>query len=462
LNKLKIALINVGFEKGNKNVLVSPPLGIMCIGAVLEREGLEVALFDWSGEDLDAHKHDLLIGFRPDVVGLTVIIGTSILRSIEVSQWSRDIRAKVVWGGPCPSVLPEMVLRDAPVDFVVVGEGEQTMIDLVRVLESRGDPKTVDGLAFLHNGVPIRTAPRGRLMDLNQLPMPMWQELGDLSKYLIAYHHRKAIPMVTSRGCPGTCAFCYTKNMWGYRWTSRSAEKVVAEIQLIMKLDPRITAFIFDDDLFAGDPGRITDFCDLLISRRMDIKWNCEIRARDITVGLVRKMKAAGCEELLLGVETGSQRLLDKLCKGVRIEKILEAFEISHQEGMKAIAMLMVGLPGETMEDFNATDDMLRKIKADGFYFSLYIPSPGTAFLEESKNYGFEEPKDLNGWAEMGNFSVEAYDGRSLSKVPRKYVDAMIHRELQRVRRNHNWAAFRSDPAGAILRATKRKLSAEK
>ncbi len=446
MNIKRIALINTGFEKGNKKVIVSPPLGIMCIGAVLKREGLEVALFDWSGEDLDAQKREQLERFRPDLVGLTVIIGTSILRSIEVSNWSHDAGAKVVWGGPCPSVLPELVLRDAPVDFAVIGEGEQTMIELVRALGSGGDPRAVAGLAFTHEGAFTRTAPRGRLADLDQLPMPMWQELGGLTKYLIPYYGRLAIPMVTSRGCPGTCAFCYTKNMWGYRWTSRSAEKVLEEIQLIKKLEPRLNAVIFDDD----------------ISQRMDIRWNCEIRAKDITKDLVRKMKAAGCEELLLGVESGSQRLLDKLCKGVKVERIMEAFEIAHQEGVKAIAMLMIGLPGETMEDFTATDAMLRKIKADGFYFSLYIPSPGTAFLEESKSYGFEEPKDLKGWSTMGNFSVEAYETRSLSKVPKKNVDAMIRRELQRVKRSNDWAAFRSDPTGAIIRTTKRKLSVKK
>ncbi len=457
-----MALVNAGFERGRKDVIVSPPLGVMCVGAAMTREGYEVALFDWSGLDLDAERRESLEAFRPDVVGLTVVMGTSILRSIEISNWGKKMGAKVVWGGPFPSVLPEMVLREAPVDFAVIGEGEQTMIDLAHVLASTGDPKTVDGLAFMHGKTLIRTAPRIRMTDLDKLPMPMWQELGDLSKYLINYHRRKAIPMVTSRGCPGTCAFCYTKSMWGYRWTSRSAEKVVEEIQLIMKVDPRITAFIFDDDLFAGDPKRIFDFSELLISRGMDIKWNCEIRAKDITRELVIKMKAAGCQELLLGVETGSQRLLDKLCKGVRVEKIMEAFEIMHQEGMKAIAMLMVGLPGETMEDFKATDKLLRRIKADGFYFSLYIPSPGTAFLEESKSHGFEEPKDLNGWAGMGEFNVEAYESRSLSKVPKNKVDAMINREQRRVRRNQNWISFRNDPAGAMARTMIRKMSAKR
>jgi len=293
LSKLKVALINVGFEKRTKGIIVSPPLGIMCIGAVLKKEGLEVALFDWSGEDLDAHKRTILEGFHPDVVGLTVIVGTSILRSIDVSKWSHEMGAKVVWGGPCPSVLPDLVLREAPVDFVVIGEGEQTMVGLTRALETDSDPGKVEGIAFMRDGTLTRTAARGRLADLDQLPMPLWQELGDLTKYLIPYYDRKAIPMVTSRGCPGTCAFCYTKNMWGYRWTSRSADKVIEEIQLIKSLDQRLNAIIFDDDLFAGDPKRIASFCDLLLSRKMDIKWNCEIRAKDITRELVKKMKEA-------------------------------------------------------------------------------------------------------------------------------------------------------------------------
>ncbi|MDD1746861.1 MAG: cobalamin B12-binding domain-containing protein, partial [Methanomassiliicoccales archaeon] len=132
MTKLKIALVNAGFEKGEPGIIVSPPLGIMCIGAYLRQNGFEVRLFDWSGEDLSEGMLEQLKGFGPDIVGLTVIMGTSIIRSKRISSWAKDLGAMVVWGGPLPSVLSEMCLLQAPVDYLVMGEGEETMLELCR------------------------------------------------------------------------------------------------------------------------------------------------------------------------------------------------------------------------------------------------------------------------------------------------------------------------------------------
>jgi len=267
--------------------------------------------------------------------------------------------------------------------------------------------------------------------------------------------------MVTSRGCPGTCTFCYTKTMWGYKWTSRSAEKVVEEIEWLRDIDPRVGGVIFDDDLFAGDPRRIARFSDLLQERHLDIAWNCEIRAKDVRPELVDQMKRGGCRELLLGVESGSQKLLDSLCKGLKVEEIEEAFRIAHEGGLEAVAMLMVGVPGETAEDFRRTRELLRRIRPDGYYFSLYIPAPGTKFIEVAKAHGFEEPKDLEGWAEMGTFSMADYERRSYSSVPKAKVEALIASEQKRIRREKNMTALRSDPIGAIGRTIVRGLGGE-
>jgi anaerobic magnesium-protoporphyrin IX monomethyl ester cyclase len=457
LTQLRVALINAGFEKGEKGILVSPPLGIMSVGAYLRQDGIEVKLFDWSGKELDEAKSMALKEFAPDVVGLTVIMGSSILRSREVSSWAKDLGCQVVWGGPFPSILTELCLRKAPVDCLVVGEGEETMLELCHALQERRSIEGIKGLAYLLNGE-LRSEPRPRIRNLDPLPMPWWEGAAPLGEYLIPFYGRMAIPMVSSRGCPGTCSFCYTKTMWGYRWSSRSAAKVVDEIQSIQRIEPRVSAIIFDDDLFAGDAERVLDFCKELKKRKVDIAWNCELRARDIKGPLAKAMKEAGCVEMLVGVETGSDRLLANVLKGVTRKEIVDAFKVIHEVGLKGNAMLMVGIPGETMEDFHQTENLLEEIEADGFYFSLYLPSPGTAMYQQAKEQGFKEPSTLEEWADHYGYDVSEYPRKSMSQVPFEKVKRMMDREMRRVKYRAYRSAIKNDPLGAVSRGIRGKF----
>jgi anaerobic magnesium-protoporphyrin IX monomethyl ester cyclase len=461
LTQLRVALINAGFEKGEKGILVSPPLGIMSIGAYLRQYRIEVGLFDWSGEDLDEANAKALKAFGPDVVGLTVIMGSSAVRSKRISTWAKEMGSKVVWGGPLPSVLSDMCLRQAPVDYLVLGEGEETMLELCQALQEGRSVEEIKGLAYIKGGQVTKGKPRPRIRDLDSLPMPWWEGVAPLDHYLIPFSGRTAIPMVSSRGCPGTCSFCYTKTMWGYGWTSRSAAKVVDEIQLVQGMEPRISAVIFDDDLFAGNVERILEFCKELKKRGVDIAWNCEVRARDIKAPLVTAMKEAGCVELLIGVETGSDRLLSSILKGVKREEIVEAFRIAHKAGLRANAMLMVGLPGETMEDFHQTETLLGELEADGYYFSMYLPSPGTAMFQMAKEHGFKEPSTLEEWAAHYGYDVSAYPKTSLSEVPFEKVSRMIEREQRRAKHRAYRRAIKKDPLGAVSRGIRGKVKGQ-
>jgi anaerobic magnesium-protoporphyrin IX monomethyl ester cyclase len=458
---LRVALVNAGFEKGEKGILISPPLGIMSVGAFLSQDGIEVRLFDWSGEELDKGKALALKEFAPDIVGLTVIMGSSILRSKEISSWAKDLGCKVIWGGPFPSILTEACLSQAPIDYAVVGEGEETMLELCRAQREGRSVDDIKGLAQVKNGQ-LTIEPRPRIRDLDSLPMPWWEGIAPLGKYLIPFYSRMAIPMVSSRGCPGTCSFCYTKTMWGYKWTSRSAANVVDEIQSIQKIEPKVSAIIFDDDLFAGNADRILDFCQELRRRNIDIAWNCELRARDIKEPLAKAMKEAGCVELLVGVETGSDRLLANILKGVTRKDIVDAFNVVHEVGLRGNAMLMVGIPGETMDDFRQTVDLLAELKADGFYFSLYLPSPGTAMYQQAVEQGFKAPATLEEWADHYGYDFSEYPRKSLSKVPFEKVKRMIDREKRRARYRAYRNAIKNDPLGAVSRGITGKVKVDK
>lgn len=462
----KVALLNVGFEPWEPDVLppllISPPFGIMYIGAYLRSNSFEVALFDWSGEELGEEKKSALQAFRPDIVGVTVLISSSILRAMEVSKWSKEIGATVVWGGPEPTVLAEITLRDAPVDVVVIGEGELTMRELCTALHDRTRLNDVKGIAFIENGKVVFTSPRLRIEDLDALPMPLWDSMGDIGRYAIPFYGRKAIPMHTSRGCPNTCTFCYTKKMWGYRWYARSAEKVLEELRLIKKIYPPLGGVLFDDDLFAGDMKRLKKLCDLLIETKTDILWNCELRADEISEDLAELIEEAGCRQVCVGVESGSQRLLDMTLKGVRLEDIKAAFDTLHEVGIEGVAMLMVGLPGETEEDFAHTKRFLDRLEADCYMFAVYVPYPGTELYKVARKRGFEEPKTLQEWAMRGGEHHTMISRRNLSEVPWQRIDRFMTRMAKKAKRMRYWREFKNSPLTAPMRGAKLLLRSRK
>lgn len=451
----RVALVNVGFQPDEANVNSSPPFGVMYIGAYLRDRDVEVRLFDWSGLRLDNDRKRALEEYDPDVVGFTVLLSSSILRAMEVSRWSKDLGAVVVWGGPAPTSLPEMTLRDAPIDYVVIGEGEETMLDLCRCVGSGHMPDAVKGIAFRRDGEFVATAPRPRIKDLDSLPMPLWDSLEDLGRYLVPFHGRMAMPMNTSRGCPALCSFCYTKKMWGYRWSSISARRIVEEIRLIQSIEPRMNGVIFDDDLFAGSVDRVREFCKILIEEGIDLLWNCELRADQISEDLLGLMKRAGCRQVLVGVESGSQRLLDMTLKKTTVDDLKRSFDIIRKIGIEGDALIMVGLPGETEDDFRSTERLLEELRAYHYEFKVYMPYPGTELLEVAKAHGFIEPGSLTEWANRSEVHRTAIAERNLSKVPWKKVERLMDKMERRTRKARYWEAFKEDPLTAPARAVR-------
>jgi anaerobic magnesium-protoporphyrin IX monomethyl ester cyclase len=346
-----------------------------------------------------------------------------------------------------------MTLRDAPVDYVVIGEGEETMLDLCKCIGSGLSPHEVMGIAFQKDGEFVATPPRPRIKDLDSLPMPLWDSLGDLGRYLVPFHGRMTMSMNTSRGCPVLCSFCYTKKMWGCRWSSISAQRIVEEIRLIQSIEPRMNGVIFDDDLFAGSIDRVREFCEIVIKDGSDLLWNCEFRADQISEGLLKLMKEAGCRQVLVGVESGSQRLLYLTLKKTTVEDLKRAFEIIRRTGIDGDALIMVGLPGESEDDFRRTEKLLDELRAYHYEFKVYMPYPGTELFEVAKAHGFIEAKSLSEWAKRSEVHRFAIAERNLSSVPWKRVEKLMNKMERRTRSARYWEAFKEDPITAPARA---------
>ncbi|MBM4237169.1 MAG: radical SAM protein [Euryarchaeota archaeon] len=241
--------------------------------------------------------------------------------------------------------------------------------------------------------------------------------------------------------------------MWGYKWTSNSARRIVQEIDLVRSIEPRIGAVNFQDDLFGLDREKLNEFCRIMIDENIDVLWNCELRAKDVDLDTLRLMRRAGCRQLLVGVETGSQRMLDLVRKGITIEEIEKAFETIRKAEMESLAFIVLGLPGETTEEFEQTERLLKRLRPDSVEFKAYMPYPGTELMMEAKRNGFVEPATLLEWAERSDLLPPALKERNLSLVPYEEIERMMDRTLRRIRMWRYWREFKKDPASSPARA---------
>lgn len=441
---MKVALLNVGFGPEERELRPSPPFGIMYLAAYLRRDGYEVALLDWAGEPLDDAKREALRATGADVLGIHVKISSVILRALEVSRWAKEDGKTVIWGGPGPTTLPAETVLQAPVDAAVLGEGEVTTLELLRTLEQNDDIGSVNGIAFARDGAAVRTKPRERITDLDSLPLPWWEGLGDLGRYHVPLHGRSVVPIVTSRGCPGKCGFCYARSMWGGRWQALSAGRVLDSMEHVLSLDDRIGGFLIIDDLFYASPERVKSICDGIKERGLDIVWNCEIRADVVRPELLEVMRDAGCRQVLIGVESGSQRMLDVANKGTTVEAMEQAAEAVHNAGLELYAMMVGGLPTETDEDIKATERLLRMIKPEYTEFLSYTPYPGTPLYEEAIAEGFVPPATLEEWGRVGTFDLSAIDRKGVSGLPSsKYLDMERRTKRRAVMRSYMNSALK-------------------
>jgi radical SAM superfamily enzyme YgiQ (UPF0313 family) len=271
-------------------------------------------------------------------------------------------------------------------DFVIVGEAEQTLLEVVQLLSQQKDCTSVNGLAYLQNGKVIKTAGRQVLKDLDQLPSPAW-DLVDFEPYKkmwISHHGYFSINMVTTRGCPYKCNWC-AKPIYGNRYNSHSPMQTaisIRQLQQYVKFDH----IWFADDIFGLKPGWIKQFDESLQQLGLKIKYKIQSRADILTPEIVQHLAHSGCDEVWMGAESGSQKILDAMDKGTTTEQITEASQSLKKAGIKPCFFIQFGYPGETWTDIEQTLRMIDTLKPYDIGVSVSYPLPGTVFYENVKN----------------------------------------------------------------------------
>ncbi len=325
---------------------------------------------------------------NPDIVSISALTPT-IGAALDAADKIKNVKPDtiVVLGGYHPTFEYENLLKEEEsIDVIVRGEGEYTMLELVQKIESGGDLKDVQGLAFIddtsEDKTIIVTPDRPPIQDLDELPFPAFH-LFPMEKYKILNITTNVATIITTRGCPMQCSFCSSAALHGKHLRRRSYENVVDEIEMRLQ-EQNIDTIAFMDDTFTLDVKFVKNFCEEIKRRGLKFWWGCTSRVDTLSEELLEMMKDAGCITIFMGVESADQQMLDKMNKNITVRKTMNAFKLARKVGIRTIASCVIGMPEDTRESMKKTIDFVSSLKPNYALFSLATPYPGTRFYKET------------------------------------------------------------------------------
>jgi len=369
-----------------------PPLGLAYIAAVLENKGYDVGILDMNAQPQIVHNFEAILREqKPRIVGITCLTPfySTALSLARVTKGTTN--AKVIVGGAHATALPEEMLRGTEIDYVVIGEGEATTTKLVDSLLNGGNPKKIDGIAYIENGVFHQTNHGEYIKNLDELPFPA-RHLLPIEKYQSPqYQQSKVTSIITSRGCPYNCIFCDYRFLMGPKFRRRSPQNVIAEIEeCIQKYDTQHISF--RDSTFTFDEKWISAFCQLLKQKGIKIDWDCNGRVNLVTAKMLQEMREVGCSLISYGIESGDQSILDFAHKNLTIDQSISAVKMTRKAGIQTLSYFIIGLPGENWDTIKKTIELATKLDSDYTQFSLATPFPGTPLHEYAKEHNLIRP----------------------------------------------------------------------
>jgi magnesium-protoporphyrin IX monomethyl ester (oxidative) cyclase len=437
---------------------VQVPLGITYLASALRKEHIKVSLLDSLIEGWDSvielDTHNIQFGLTPAEIAERAyslspdIVGISCMYSIQAkvtSEIAREIKqrlpdVKICSGGAHSSAMPEEVATDKNIDFVVMGEGEATLIDIINALNNNTPFEDIDGVCYrTQDGRVVLNQKTRFIENLDNIPSPALDLLPMERYFEVNRPHgtitknRRVVPIVTSRGCPAKCVFCSIHPVWGRLYRTRSPESVVNEIEMLVN-QYRVQEIHIEDDNFTFNRKRAEKICDLIIERNIKVAFAAPngLAVWALNEQLLRKLKRAGFYRLTLAIESGSQKTLSKIIhKPLRIERVLEVIKSARKVGFDIDLFFVVGFPGETPEEMQKTFDLGKSLDVSNVKYFIATPYPGTKLLEIARreklipqNYN---PSDiginvLHGIITTAYFTPEELEKKILKETMRTHI----------------------------------------
>lgn len=362
--------------------LLREPIGLYYLAGVLNEAGISVNIMDFNVESPTRSEFvSRLRALKPRIVGVTsYTFNFSVARDIIEEIKRVDHTIITTMGGVHASAIPEKILQDTPaLDYIVVGEGEQTFLELCSKIMRGEDISRVKGIAFRNEGRVTVNPPRELIEDLNELPFPD-RELLPLKMYPVTL-------VQTTRGCPYNCIFCQINRFYGRRTRQRDPRRVVDEVdQLMGKYG--IEKFFFFGDSFTFRQDWVEEFCEEIGKRGLKLQWACETRVDNVSLPLLRNMRKAGCREVQYGIDYGDEAVLKNLGKEISLGCIKDAVHWAKEAGLFTGGFFIFNVPGEDESTMDRTFDLIQDVPIDAMEVNLLTPYPGTPLWESPERYG--------------------------------------------------------------------------
>ncbi len=396
---MKVILVNppyINFEGMKESGGHTLPFNLAYLAGYLRKKvNCQIKIFDIETLGLNYQEiEDYFKKEKPDIVGFTCLSPTinHVFKISKIIKKHLGPSCSIVAGGTHPTILPKETLKNSDIDFAVISEGEITLVELVKTIkEKRTDFEKINGLYYKKGGQIFKNPAREFIANLDEIPFPA-RDLFDLKLYYSAPTKKltpeQASPLLTSRGCAFDCIHCVSKSIWKRRLRYRSAENIVAEIEeCIDKYD--IKEFNILDDNFTLNKKRAIRVCQQIIDKKLPIAWICFSRADTLNNELLSIMYKAGCRKISLGLESGSQKILDLMRKQSTVEQGRKAVELIRKNKILAHASFMLGNIGETEKTVKETITFAKNLDLDIATFFITCPVPGSDLYYYAKSKGF-------------------------------------------------------------------------
>lgn len=396
--KRKVALISLC--KGQE-VNSVPPLALLYLATALKKNGHESKIIHKSVKDSEVALREAMV-FGPDLVGMTVFTGYNNQAYVELSGQLKRQGCRIVWGNAHPTLLPEQALNESSIDFVIFGEGEETLVELVEKLNEPDKYPEIKSLAFRDAGGNIKiNEKREFIKDIDEYLID-WS-LIDLESYLRPYfsgRFKRVLVITTSRGCPYNCQFCYNLVFNQRRWRAHSVEGLVNNLKPLLEKYKIDGLRILDDNFFVNKERAFK------IVRALGLPYLAEARTEYVDEEFVKNLKETRCQEIMFGFESGSDRIMKKVVqKGTGTKEVVNTVRLLKNSGIMVSGSIVFGFPSETRGEYLKTMQFivnLLKLNPNlAFTCGWFLPFPGTGLYEDALKRGFKPPKRIGEWDKL-------------------------------------------------------------
>ena len=446
------------------------PLGTLYAASFMRQNGYEVSLFDTMFSEypdevlpvLEKIKPDFFVIYDDGFNYLTKMCLTNMrYAAFKMIRLAKASGCMVIVSGSDATDRFEMYLKEGA-DFILLGEAEITLLKLIGAIQKKEtDFSKIEGLAFLHNDTVIKTAKRSVMKDLDELPFPAW-DIIDMEPYRQSWLKHAgyfSMNMATTRGCPFKCNWC-AKPIYGNRYNTRSPQNVVNEL-VMLKNKFSFDHIWFCDDIFGLKPGWIKEFADLVEKENLPagqagLSFKFKMQGRvDLLLkeNNIKDLSRAGCDNIWMGAESGSQKILDAMDKGTTVQQIFEATRLLKKNGIKPSFFIQFGYPGETREDIKKTISMINKLLPYEIGISVSYPLPGTVFYEKVKS----GMKEKTNWTDSNEMALLFHNNYQPAFY--KQLHSYVHKSYRKHLSFENLKQIFTDPIQTNFTTLKKAVS---